>query len=302
MAISRRSALKGLLVAGSSVAGAAVAVVQPAAAAVLPVPPVDAVGLLYDATMCIGCKTCVVACRDARGLEPDTSGSPAKLYNAPIDLSAKARTVIKLYSEGNVRSYVKAQCMHCVDPACASACMLGALQKREFGIVSYDATLCVGCRYCEVACPFGVPKFQWTSAAPQIVKCELCHDRIAEGKEPACTEVCPRKAVIFGKRADLLKEAKRRIAETPGRYVPKVYGETDGGGTQVLYIASVPFEKLGLPSLGVEPAPALAQSIQHTVYKGFAAPVALYGILGVVMWRNRRSTEVSRDGEEGDRS
>jgi formate dehydrogenase beta subunit len=296
MAISRRSALKGLLVAGTSAAGAAAAAVQPANATT----PSDgvrgtgapglnnaAVGLLYDATLCIGCKACTVACRDARGLEPDTSGSPAKLYNAPIDLSAKARTVIKLYAEGNVRSFVKAQCMHCVDPACASACMLGALQKREFGIVSYDASLCVGCRYCEVACPFNVPKFQWTSVAPQIVKCELCRERLAIGKQPACTEVCPRKAVVFGQRADLLKEAKQRIAENPGRYVAKVYGETDGGGTQVLYLASVGFEKLGLPVLGDEPAPQLARSIQHAVYRNFAAPLALYGALAFVMWRNR---------------
>jgi ferredoxin len=165
--------------------------------------------------------------------------------------------------------------------------MLGALQKREFGIVTYRADLCVGCRYCEVACPFNVPKFQWTSAAPKIVKCELCKERLASGKEPACTTVCPRKAVIYGTRSDLLKEAKRRIAENPQRYVPKVYGETDAGGTQVLYLSHVPFEKLGLPALGDEPAPQLARSIQHTVYKTFAAPLALYGVLGFVMWRNR---------------
>jgi len=293
--ISRRAALKGFAIAGTAVVGA-----RPAHAAVLPVPPADAVGLLYDATLCIGCKTCTVACRDARGLPADTSGSPAKIYNAPVDLSAKARTVIKLYEEGNVRSYVKAQCMHCVDPACASACMLGALKKREFGIVSYDPALCVGCRYCEVACPFNVPKFQWASNTPQIVKCELCNERVVEGRQPACTEVCPRKAVIFGKRTDLLKEAHRRLAEEPGRYVPKVYGESDAGGTQVLYLSHVPFEKLGLPALGDEPAPALARDLQHGIYRGFVAPAALYAALGAVLWRNRRSDQVSH-AKEGDR-
>jgi ferredoxin len=177
--------------------------------------------------------------------------------------------------------------MHCIDPACVAACMLGALKKREFGIVSYDVDYCVGCRYCEVACPYGVPKFQWASAAPRIVKCELCRHRLAKGQEPACTEVCPRKAVIFGKRADLLREAKRRLAESPDRYVPKIYGETDGGGTQVLYLSHVPFDKLGFPALGDAPAPDLARSVQHGVYKGFIAPVALYGALSLIAFRNR---------------
>jgi formate dehydrogenase beta subunit len=284
MGITRRAALQTMLAAGATAAGA-----RPADAAVLPAPPADAVGLLYDATLCIGCKTCTVACRDANGLAPDTTASPDRLYNAPLDLSARAKTVIKLYADGPVRSYVKAQCMHCVDPACASACMLGALKKRQFGIVTYDPDLCIGCRYCEVGCPFGVPKFEFAKAAPKIVKCELCKERLAAGQEPACTEVCPRKAVIYGTRTELLKEAKRRLAESPGRYVPKVYGETDGGGTQVLYLSHVPFEKLGLPALGDEPAPQLARSIQHGVYRGFAAPAALYAVLGLVMMRNRRS-------------
>jgi len=283
MAISRRAALKGLAVAGAAVAG-----LRPAQAATLPVPQTDALGLLYDATLCIGCKTCMVACNEANGLPADTSGSPSKLYHKPIDLSEKAKTVIKLYAQDGEQSFVKAQCMHCVDPACASACMLGALKKREFGIVTYNPDLCVGCRYCEVACPFNVPKFEWSSAAPKIVKCELCKERLAAGREPACTEVCPRHAVIFGKRTDLLDEAHRRLHDTPDRYVPKVYGETDGGGTQVLYLSHVPFEKVGFPALGEEPAPSLARSIQHGVYRGFIAPLALYAALGAVIYRNRR--------------
>jgi formate dehydrogenase beta subunit len=289
MGITRRAALQTMLVAGATAVGA-----RAAKAAVLPVPAADAVGLLYDTTLCIGCKTCTVACREANGLPADTAGNPNALYDAPVDLSARAKTVIKLYSENGTRSYVKAQCMHCVDPACAAACMLGALQKREFGIVSYDPDLCIGCRYCEIGCPFSVPKFEFAKAAPKIVKCELCKERLASGKEPACTEVCPRHAVIFGRRTELLKEAKRRIEENPGRYVPKVYGETDGGGTQVLYLSHVPFEKLGLPALGDEPAPQLARSIQHLVYRGFIAPAALYAALGVVILRNRRHDDDAR--------
>jgi Fe-S-cluster-containing dehydrogenase component len=286
--ITRRAAICGLLTAGATAVG-----VKSSSAAALPVAPADAVGLLYDTTLCIGCKACVVACQDANGLPRDPTGIDAH-YDAPVDLSYRAKNVIKLYHEGDSRSFVKVQCMHCIDPACVAACMLGALKKREFGIVTYDVNYCVGCRYCEVACPYGVPKFQWASATPRIVKCELCNHRLAKGQEPACTEVCPRHAVIFGKRTDLLKEAKRRIAENPGRYVPKIYGETDGGGTQVLYLSHVPFDKLGFPALGDDPAPTLALSVQHGVYKGFVAPLALYGVLGMIAYRNR-SKAVAED-------
>lgn len=287
MGITRRSALRTILAGSAGVAGAAVAT-TPVAAAPLPVPPADALGLLYDATLCIGCKACVVACQDANGLPRDTTGIDDK-YDAPVALSARAKNVIKLYKGEEGESFMKAQCMHCVDPACVSACMIGALTKGPNGIVSYNVDYCVGCRYCEIACPFNVPKFEWAKSTPKIVKCELCRERLADGKEPACTEVCPRHAVIFGKRTDLMLEAKRRIAAEPEKYVPRVYGETEGGGTQCLYVSHVPFEKLGLPSLDDRPAPELARSIQHTVYKGFIAPIALYGALGLVMLRNRRT-------------
>ncbi|MGE3959988.1 MAG: hydrogenase 2 operon protein HybA [Vicinamibacterales bacterium] len=288
MGITRRAAFKAMLAGGAAVAGVSAAT-KPASAAPLEA-PADALGLLYDATLCIGCKTCVVKCQEANHLEPDTSGIDAK-YNAPLSLSANAKTVIKLYTGEEGESFMKAQCMHCIDPACVSACMIGALTKGPNGIVSYNVDYCVGCRYCEIACPFNVPKFQWASNTPQIVKCELCRERLAEGQEPACTEVCPRHAVIFGKRSELLLEAKRRIAAEPDKYQAKVYGETEAGGTQCLYISHVPFEKLGLPTLDDTPAPELARNIQHTVYKGFIAPVALYGILGAVMLRNRRAAE-----------
>jgi Fe-S-cluster-containing dehydrogenase component len=280
--MTRRTAFKLAL------AGAAATMARPAAAAVPLGAPADAVGLLYDTTKCIGCKACMVACREANGLEPDT-GQSGGLHLMPVDLNEKTKTVIKLYRDGDKSSFVKAQCMHCVDPACASACMLGAFKKREFGIVTYDVNFCIGCRYCEVACPYGVPKFEWSKAAPKMVKCELCNHRLAEGKQPACTEVCPRQAVIFGRREDLLREARARLVASPDKYVQKIYGETDGGGTQCLYISHVPFDKIGLPALATDSTPSLQRTIQHSIYKGFAAPVALYGLLGVVMLRNRRS-------------
>src|SRR4051812_15482244 len=287
MGITRRDALKSMLAGGAAVAGVS-ALATPASADAV-VPAADALGLLYDATLCIGCKTCVVKCQEANHLEPDTSLD--KKYDAPVALNARAKTVIKLYRGEEGESFMKAQCMHCVDPACVSACMIGALTKGANGIVSYNVDYCVGCRYCEIACPFNVPKFEWAKTTPKIVKCELCRERLAEGKEPACTEVCPRQAVIFGKRSDLLQEAKRRIAAAPDKYQPTVYGETEAGGTQCLYISHVPFDKLGLPTLDDTPAPHLARLVQTTVYRWFAAPVVAYGALGLVMLRNRRAEE-----------
>jgi len=254
--------------------------------------PIDEpVGMLYDATKCIGCKTCVVACHEANDLPPDTRRDPR--YDAPLDLNDYTKNIIKLYraEDGETTSFIKAQCMHCVDPACAAACMIGALQKREHGIVTWDPNRCIGCRYCQVACPYNVPKFEWDSATPKIVKCELCNHLLADGGQPACCRVCPTHAVIFGSGEELLAEAKRRIAEHPDRYEPKVYGEHDGGGTQVLYLSKkgIPFEKLGLPALSEEPVPERARTIQHSIYQGAIAPTVLYGLVLAGVWRSRRS-------------
>lgn len=293
MGISRRSALKAMASATATTAVAA-AGARPAEAAEA---SADAVGMLYDTTLCIGCKACVVACADANDRTRDTAWSDG-LWQAPVDLNQHTKNIIKLYKDGPQLSYVKQQCMHCIDPACVNACMLGALRKRELGIVTYDASLCVGCRYCQMACPFNVPKFEWTKAFnPKIVKCEMCNHLLAEGREPACVDVCPREAVIYGTRADLLKEAHRRLEAHPDRYVPKVYGETDAGGTQVLYLSHVPFEKIGLPDIGPRSVPETQRSLQHGIYRWFAAPVALYGVLAAVMLRNRRHDDAAGAAE-----
>ena len=284
MKVKRRTFLKlGAVATGS----ATVAAVKPALASKGPELPPDARGMLYDTTLCIGCKACVVACREANNLPPDTSLDG--IHDAPISLDGGTKNIIKLYKEGPYRSFMKQQCMQCVDPACVSACMIGAFQKREYGVITWEASLCIGCRYCQIACPYGIPKFEWDKANPTIVKCELCKDRPGDKKfVPACCEVCPREAVIWGTRDELLAEAKRRIADSPGRYFEdRVYGETEGGGTQVLYLSHVPFGKLGLPDLDEKPIGALPRELQHGIYKGFIAPTVLYAALGITMLRNR---------------
>lgn len=297
MSVSRRSLLKGVAAAG----GAAVVAASPVQAArPRKQAPEDAMGMLYDTTLCIGCKACVRACKEANNLPPDTDTPGMEgLYDAPLRLNGTTKNIIQLYQEGNRRSYVKRQCMHCIDPACVGACMIGALQKRELGIVTWDPDRCIGCRYCQMACPFNVPKFEWTDRNPYIVKCEYCKDRPGDKQwVPACCEVCPRQAVIYGKRSDLLAEARRRLAEHPDRYVPKIYGEHDLGGTQVLYLSHLPFDKLGFRFESDQPVPEMQQTIQHGIYQGFIAPAALYVALGAVMWRNRRKGSQEEEGKE----
>jgi Fe-S-cluster-containing dehydrogenase component len=291
--ITRRDALKVLGVA----AGAAALPVE-AEARERKVAQAEAVGMLYDSTLCIGCRTCVTKCKEANKLPVDRQSLRGGLYDAPGDLNGTTKNVIKLASAGQQEAFMKAQCMHCVDPACTSVCMIGALHKDQAtGIVSYDKDGCVGCRYCQVACPFNVPKFNWDKAVPQIVKCELCRHRADPKKDgplavanPACCEVCPRGAVIYGKRADLLAEAHRRLEATPDRYEARVYGEKDAGGTSVLYLSArgMPFQALGLPELGEAPAPELSETVQHGIYTGMIAPVALFALALSRTWKTSK--------------
>jgi len=285
MTMNRRTLLKGAAAVG---AGAAVSTATAVEASTRPVAPPDAVGMLYDATRCIGCQACVTACKTANNL-------PGNMYDPPKDLDGYTKNIIKLYEGDGEKSYMKQQCMHCIDPGCVNACMIGAFKKREMGIVTWDKDRCIGCRYCQVACPYNVPKFQWDTAVPEIVKCELCNHMLARGEEPGCCQACPKEAVIYGTYEELLADARQRIADHPERYYPagdpQIFGDTEGGGTQVLYLAGVDFEKLGLPVLGDDGVGVQSRNIQHSVYRGFIAPVALYGILGAVIWRNRRAAK-----------
>jgi Fe-S-cluster-containing dehydrogenase component len=251
-----------------------------------------ALGLLYDNTKCIGCKACVAACKEANGLPPEHT-SPDKLWDDPMDLSAKTRNIIKLYRKDDKAYFIKRQCMHCVDPACVSACPVSALRKDpETGIVTYNKNACIGCRYCQVACPFLIPKFEWDKPFPVISKCDLClASKISKGGEPGCTDACPTGAVIFGRTTDLLKEARRRLRKDPARYVQQIYGEKEAGGTQVLYLSAVPFADLGLPELSADSPAAFSEGIQHGTYKYMIAPVVLLGLLSFLSYRTIKKEE-----------
>jgi formate dehydrogenase beta subunit len=289
MDLSRRDLLAVLLKGGVPVvATTALVDVTPAFAGPdTPQPAPDAVAMLYDTTTCTGCKACVSACAEANDLVPDTRLTG--LHQAPLTLNEFTKNIIKLSDPVNgPTSFVKQQCMHCLDPACVAACPFGALLKRtDDGVVAWEPTKCIGCRYCETACPYQVPKFEWSSQNPKIVKCEFCRHRLAVGEEPACTSVCPTNAVIFGPRSVLLDQAKARVKASPGKYFEdRVYGEHEAGGTQVLYLSHVPFTAIGLPALSPDERPGKQMYWQHVAYKFFAVPALLYAAAVRLMRKN----------------
>ncbi|MEI7704067.1 MAG: 4Fe-4S dicluster domain-containing protein [Deltaproteobacteria bacterium] len=210
----------------------------------IPVAGEDESSVLVDTTKCIGCRGCEAACAEANKL-PDPP-SDAEAFATRRNTGPDCFTVVLRAEkpDGSPR-FVKRQCMHCVEPACASACPVRALDKLETGPVSYDGSKCMGCRYCMVACPFSVPKYQYASALPVVRKCTFCSSRQAQGKPPACTSVCPSGALTYGTRGRLIAEARGRVYGNPDKYTPHIYGEHEAGGTNWLYITDITFEKLG---------------------------------------------------------
>jgi Fe-S-cluster-containing dehydrogenase component len=205
----------------------------------------DKPGVLVDTTRCVGCRACEAACAEANGLPPPPEGDD--VLAARRDTSQTAFTVInRTEAPGGGDRFGKKQCMHCISPACASACPVRALDKQPSGPVTYNPSKCMGCRYCMVACPFEIPKYEYESAVPRVRKCSFCAPRQAKGLPPACAEVCPSGALTFGTRHELLEEAKKRIYAPGATYVRHVYGEHEAGGTSWLYVSDVPFEKLAL--------------------------------------------------------
>jgi len=238
-------------------------------------------GILTDVTRCIGCEECVAACKKTNGTGEDR---PWRWQRKVNDLSASRWTTIKRFSGGH---FVRQQCRHCLEPACASACPVGALHKTENGAVVYDSDVCMGCRYCMMACPFGIPRYLWSEPVPYVRKCILCYEKIKNGEldQPACTSECPAEATIYGPRDELLAEARKRIRENPGLYINKVWGEDEVGGTSVLYISDIPLDFLGWKSdLGKDPLPektwAALKQVPY-IFGGVGVGMAgLYWIIG----------------------
>lgn len=337
--LSRRGFLRNAVQGTAGAAAAACAgVAAPQEANALqrppkPMPP-DAIGLLYDSTLCIGCKACVKACKDVNHMPPE-AGPPAQMWNGvpgnptwdtPVELSAQTLNIIKAYVSGtgetkdqaeNGYAFLKRQCLHCADPSCVSVCPVTAMTKdATTGIVSHNPDACIGCRYCVLSCPFGVPKYDFNDAFGEIKKCQLCKHRLAENELPGCADVCPTGATLFGRTEDLKAEARRRTALKVGEtthyprgdingkvggersghekivaaaYQPHIYGEKELGGTQCLAVSGVPFDKLNMPTnvpdIGY---PAASEGIQHTLYAGMVGPAVAFAGLAVLARRNAK--------------
>ncbi|MCP4571737.1 MAG: 4Fe-4S dicluster domain-containing protein [bacterium] len=247
--------------------------------------------ILTDVTRCTGCEECVLACKSLN--ETGDRDAPRKWQGKATDLSSTRWTTIAHTEDRHVRVH----CRHCLEPACAAACPVKALHTTEEGVVAYDPSICLGCRYCMMACPFSMTRYEWESANPRVRKCILCYDKMKAGeiKEPGCTAACPEKATIFGERDALLVEANRRIKDRPDLYLDHVWGEHEVGGTSVLYISDVDLASAGWPAdLTNDGVPHLADKVLETVPTTFAGVgLAMAGIHWVIGRRNKLAAEAA---------
>ena len=238
-------------------------------------------GILYDATVCIGCKLCEKACAERNGLPYDDAIASEEKQ------SEHKFTVVQTKGD----KYMRHLCMNCEDPTCASVCPVGALRKTAEGPVTYSPSRCIGCRYCMLACPFSVPKYEWNKTFPLVRKCDMCADRVASGLQTACAEACPTGATKFGERGALIAEAKERLAQNPQQYVNHIYGLNEVGGTSVLLLSSVPFEDFGYKAdISTEALPMLT----YRVLSHIPDLVTIGGIaLGGIWWLTNRKNAVA---------
>src|ERR1035441_5087920 len=238
--------------------------------------------ILYDSTLCIGCKACEGACAERWGLP----------YNDKIAaeevISAHKLTTVETHGD----HFSRRLCMNCLQPACVSVCPVGALQKTALGPVTYDGTKCMGCRYCMQACPFQVPTYEWEKRLPLVRKCDMCYERQSHGKLTAGAEACPVGATINGDRDALVAEARGRIAKDPGKYYDRIYGLAEVGGTSVLYLSAVPFEQIGLrTNVPMEPLPETTWRVLELVPDVVSTGTVL---LGGIWWITNRRAEVAK--------
>jgi formate dehydrogenase iron-sulfur subunit len=275
-------------------------------------PPVspDSVGCLVDLSLCVGCRKCEAACNKANELPPpEVSFEDKSVLDRQRRPDARAFTVVNRYDDVQCNGhsgFSKVQCMHCLDPACVSACIVGALTKDPDGPVRYDADKCMGCRYCMVACPFQIPAYEYDEVlTPRVMKCEYCFSRLEKGEIPACASICPEEAITFGPRRELLAIARDRVQAPPQplrkreKLIDHIYGEHEVGGTSWLYLATVPFTRLGFLELPEKAPPRLTETIQHGVFKYFVPPLTLFGLLGAAMHLLRPRKDDNEKVEEG---
>ena len=303
MGINRRNFLKvagaagGILLAGGA---------NPARSAQTPGSSMEFCGLLLDTTKCIGCRACEEACNAKWSLpKPEVPFSSESVFEKKRDTTPEAYLVVnRVQNEKSPEKpiFVRKQCMHCTEPSCVSACLCKAMEKIPEGPTVYHKDRCMGCRYCMVSCPFDIPKFQYDSPSPFVQKCIGCYDRVVKGEQTACADACPTGATLFGKRRDLIEEAKKRIYQNPDRYYPHIYGEHEVGGTGYMYLSAVPFEKLAFRTdLGTKNYPGLTSGFLSSVpLVDILWPAVLFGFNYLISDKSDQEEEGGKENHHGE--
>ncbi len=255
-------------------------------------------GLLHDTTLCVGCRSCEKACNEVNELpQPEVSFEDKTVFEKQRTVSDTEFTVVNRFVKATQDSpaiFRKHQCMHCNEPSCASVCFVRAFTKTPEGPVLYDPDVCVGCRYCMMACPYYATGYEYDDAfTPRVRRCTMCYPRIKEGKNPGCADGCPTGAITFGRREDLIKVARQRIGKQPDQYIDHIFGEHEFGGTSWLVLAGTPFGKLGLPEdAGPTPLPELTSGFLSVV----PLIVAIYpGLLAGFYAFSKRKDKLSKE-------
>ena len=254
-------------------------------------------GILVDVTRCVACEKCVAACLERNNKDRWEAEHDRAVTKDGLS-SHRFSTVLKV-EEGR---FARKSCMHCLEPSCVSACLVGGLSRTPEGAVVYDRDKCIGCRYCMLACPFHIPRYEWDKTIPYVAKCDLCIDRVRQNQSPACVEACSEGALKFGDRATLLREAHALINRHPERYLDHVWGESEFGGTSVMYVSDVDLASLGWPGTDAVSIPSLTESLVHkTPFIGLGVAASLIGLNWIVKRRNELMSNNSegRASEEG---
>ncbi len=250
-------------------------------------------GILVDVTKCSGCERCVAACIT----ENDSDPVRAHMDRVLTKDGLSENRLLSVLSVDDGR-FARKSCMHCLEPSCVSACLVGGITKTPEGPVVYDPDKCIGCRYCMLACPFTIPRYEWQETTPFMRKCQMCFERVKDGLNPACVEACPYGALVFGERDDLLREAHSRIASQSDVYLPRVWGESEFGGTSVLYISDVDLSTIGWPEPDVESIPSMTEPlIAKTPIIGMSVASSLLGVNWIIRRRMKLQNEIAGSGE-----
>lgn len=243
--------------------------------------------MLIDITKCTGCESCVKACGHSHGLPPDVPS----VRESNDGLSAYQYSTVLHFDDSH---HAKKQCLHCMEPGCAAACPVGAIRKTKEGPVVYDPSKCIGCRYCMLACPVGMPRYEWDKKIPYMKKCDMCIDRLRENRLPACVEACPNGVCQVGEREELLAVAHKRIEQNPQTYLDHVYGEKELNGTSVMYLSNVSLAGLGWPKIvGDKSMLHYTEGlVEATPWIGGGVAAVLSGVLFIIKRRMQLQAEV----------